>query len=262
MNRSFCAVAALLTAFAVCSPSAWAQKVPAKPAVKLPSAASILDASTKASGGTAALSKMKTIVMIGTLAIPAQKITGQVETRISFPDKIYSSQEISGFGKFEKGYDGKTGWSRDPLKGLQAVTGAELTQLKSQGDDMQNPNWRKAYSKAEMVGLRKVGAANTYAIRLTPKRGGKPIVTYYDTKTKLPIRTDIVIETAEGSTPTQSFTSDFRTVSGIVFPFKMRQVVGGVSEVNVVFTTIQVNAAIPGSVFAKPAETAPKPAKP
>jgi len=209
---------------------------------------------------------MKSIVMVGTLSIPAQKITGKVETRIVFPNKVYSSQEISGFGKFEKGYDGKIGWSRDPLKGLQSLTGAELTQLQSQGDDLQNPNWRKAYKKAEMIGIRKVGTVNTYAIRLTPVRGGKPTVTYYDVKTKLPIRTDIVVETAEGSTPTQSFTSDFRAVNGIKFPFKMRQVVGGVTEVNVAFTAIQVNTPIADTVFAKPAEAAtgasPKPAKP
>lgn len=260
MNRSFCAATALFV-IAVCAPCAWAQKVPAKSGAKLPSASSILDASTQASGGKAALSQMKSLVMLATFAAPAQKMTGTVETRVLFPDKIYTVQTITGIGKIEKGYDGKVGWSRDPFKGLQTLTGAELTQVRSQGDELQNPNWRKAYKKVEMIGVRKVGTADAYAIRLTPARGGKPITTYYDTKTKLPVRTDILLETAEGSLPTQNFISDYRTVSGIKFPFKMRQV-AGMAEANVVFTAIQVNTPISAGIFAKPVEATAKPAKP
>ena len=265
-HRFFGASLALLATVSVCAPTAWAQKATAKPptkaTAKLPTAASILDANQKATGSKAAFADMKSIQMLGTFEVAGQKITGKLETRIKFPDKIYSSQEIAGFGKAEKGFDGKVGWSRDPLKGLQNITGAELKQLKAQGDDLKSPDWRKAYKKVEMLGVRKVGAAQTYAIRLTPTSGGRPLVNYYDTQSKLPVRTDVVLDTAEGSTPTQSFSSDFRPVNGILFPFKMRQVVNGIQEINIAFTAIRLNPPMEDASFAKPAEALPKPATP
>lgn len=237
-------------------PVVQAQTKPA--AAKLPSAASVLDDSAKATGGIANYNKIKSMVITGTMQMIAQNISGSLETRLAFPNKVYSAQEIKGIGKFEQGYDGATGWSRDPINGLRTLAGAELTQIKTQGDEMKSSDWRRLYSKVTLLGIRKVGTANAYAIRLFPKSGAKPVTTFFDTKTKLPIRTDIVAQTAQGEVPSQNFTSDFRTVSGIKIPFKTRQV-SGTQEVSVTFDSVQVNVPIDNAIFAKPVASTPKP---
>lgn len=250
--------AAMITTLLSSAVPVQAQKKTTMPAVKLPSADKIMDDSSKVMGTKAAFDKIKTMTMSGKISIPAQNITGSMVTQMQFPDKIYVLQEIAGFGKAEQGFDGKIGWSRDPINGLRTLAGDELRQMRSQSDEIKSTDWRKLYDKPVVVGIRKVGAMDTYMIRMTRKGGGKPVTTYYDIKTKFPVRTDIVVETAQGSVPTQSFNSDFRTVGGVKIPFKTRQVVGGVSEVNVIFDSVQVNVPVDDKLFAKPKAPAPK----
>ncbi len=235
---------------------------------KLPSVTKILADVAAAAGDKAAFTKIKTLVMRGTMTLSAQNLSGAMDIQMAFPDKIHVSQEIGGVGKFEQGYDGKQGWSRDPLNGLRTLAGAELGQMRRQADEVRSSDWHQLYSKAELIGLRKVGAESAYAVRLTPKRGGKPVIIYYDTRTKLPLRTDTIVETAQGAIPTQTFASDFRIVSGVMMPFKSRQVIGA-TEVSLLYDRIEFNAPINESVFAKPTAVttvakpeAPKPEAP
>ncbi|MBC8135981.1 MAG: hypothetical protein H8F28_08865 [Fibrella sp.] len=269
MNRRLCIalVSGVLATVLLSAPTPLlAQKKTTKPApAKLPSPAKIMDDSADAIGSAAAFAKLKTMRMRGKISIPAQNITGTMETQMKFPDKVYVLQNIAGFGKAEQGYDGKVGWSLDPINGLRTLAGGELDQMKRQSDEIKTNDWRKLYQKPVLLGIRKVGTMSTYAIQMTPKASGKPVVTYYDIKTKLPVRTDVVVETAQGSVPTQSFSSDFRSVGGVKIPFTTRQVVGGVSEVNVTFDSVQVNVPVDEKLFAKPKAPAPKmesPAKP
>lgn len=268
MNRRMCIalVGAAMATVMMSSPVAsWAQKKVAKPAANLPPATQILDQASAAMGSKAAFDNVKTMTMRGKISIPAQKINGTMETTMKFPDKVYVIQNISGFGRAEQGFDGKIGWSRDPINGLRTLAGGELRQMKSQAEEARSSSWRDLYQKPVMIGIRKVGTADAYAIRLTPKRGGKPVEIYYDVRTKLPVRTVMTIETPQGSVPTESYSSDFRTISGMKIPFKTRQVVGGVSEVNVTFDDVKINTPVKDTLFAKPptsAPPAPAPAKP
>jgi hypothetical protein len=216
-----------------------------------------MDDASAAMGSKAAFAKIKTMTMRGNLSLPAQNISGTMETQMKLPGKIYSVQTIPGVGKLEQGYDGKIGWSRDPINGLRTLAEGELRQMKNQAEEMKSSDWRTLYAKPVLLGVRKVGTMNTYAVRMTPKSGGKPVVIHYDMKTKLPVRTDLTVETAQGPVPTQSFSSDFRSVSGIKFPFKMRQVAGA-SEVNIVFDSIAINGPVDDNLFAKPTAPAPK----
>ena len=210
----FGATLALICAASVCAPTVWAQKAKTTKTkttktAKLPTAASVLDASSKAVGGGATTADMKSLVMLGSLKVTGQNLTGTVEIRMAFPNKVYSAQTITGIGVFERAFDGENGWSRDPINGLQTLSSSESAQLKSQANEAKQNDWHALLSKVEMLGIRKVGAANAYAIRQTPIDGSKPAVLYYDTKTYLPVRGDAVIETASGSVPTQIFNAIF-----------------------------------------------------
>ena len=223
-----------------------------------PTAAQILDGYITATGGKAAYEKMTSTVRKGTFSLAAQKINGSFEEQTKAPNKIYISQTIEGFGKSEQGYDGTTGWARDAISGLRVLAGAELTQMKEQARFNGLLAWKEMYSKTEVLGIRTVGAAKAYAIRLTPATG-KPTVQYFDVSTKLLLRMDQVVESPQGSIPTESYLSNWKVVDGIKQPFTIRQIVAGSNEIMMTTTSIKSNVPIPDATFAKPADaTAPK----
>lgn len=228
-----------------------------------PTVAQIMNDFLLASGGKAAYQKINSTEVRATFTLPAQKITAEVVTRAKAPDKIFVSQNIAGVGKFEQGYDGKTGWARDPLHGLRTLSGTELEQLRTQARFNAPLFWKELYPKSQLLGIRKVNGANAYALRLTSP-GGQANTQYYDVKTKLLIRVDQVVEQPEGKIPSEAYLSDYRPVDGIKEPFKVRQVATGVGEAIITTTKIQNNVAFDDAIFAKPAEgSAPslKPAK-
>jgi len=250
---------ALTTVFAM--PSAFAQTASkAASTAKLPSAEKVLNDFTAATGGREAMKKVKTMVTIGTIEITSANISGTMESRIKMPNKVWVKQDIKGIGTAVTAYDGKAGWSIDPINGTRTLSGPELSQLQSSIDDSKN-DWHDRFSGATMIGIRKVGTQTTYAIRLTARRADlKAVVNFYDVKTKLLVRTDVVQEGPTGSVPTQNFLSDYRTVQGTKQPFSIRSVSGKL-EVLTRITSIQFNVPIDDSTFAKPEASAASAAK-
>ena len=242
-------------------PVAAAPKKAAKPVgTRKPklTASQVLDKYVVATGGQAAYDKITSLAIGGTLEMKAQGVSGTFAMKTKSPDKMLVTQTIQNIGDMKQGFDGKVGWSQDPINGLRTLQGPELEQMKFGAAQSGSKTWRQLYTKSEMLGYRKVGAAETYAIRVTPKVG-KPIVMYYDTKSFLLLRTDMLAEGPQGTVPTESYTSDYRTVGGVKMPYATRQRVGGVAEVVMKVTEAKVNPAIDDSEFAKPAAP-PKPA--
>ena len=264
MTRIVRFVAAVVVAVTVTAPAVWAQKVwaqkPAtKPAAKVPAVETILDQSFAASGSPAAFSKVKTIVIQAKISIVGQNINGTADIRAKMPNKFYTEQEITGQGKFATGFDGKVGWSRDPINGLRVLSGGELAQLSRSANELISTDWRKSYKNPKMIGIRKVGTANAYAVRVEPKTAGSPVTLFIDTKTKLEVRRDLTMTSPQGAIPTQAFSSDFRVVDGIKIPFKSRQVLNGNVEITQTMQSVRFNVPVDDTLFVKPAATAPKP---
>ena len=225
-----------------------------------PTVAQILDDYIVATGGRAAYEKIKSSAASGTLEVVAQKIKGTIEVKQKAPDKFYSAQIIAGIGKLEQGYDGKTGWSRDPINGGRILAGAELAQTQLQARFNSTLQWKQLYPKAELLGERTIEGVKTYAVRLTPAKG-HPTTQFYDIKTKLMVRQDQTADSPQGAVPGESYFSDYKTVDGVRAPFATRIVQGGAGEVLLKITSVKNNIALPDSVFAVPADIRPAPAK-
>ena len=232
--------------------------VPVRAQGTLPSAEKVLNDADAAQGGRTAVGKIKTIVQHATMTVAAQKLSGTMEMRVKLPNKVYTRQVFAGIGETEGAFDGTVAWSRDPINGLRVLPAAETQQMKSSVSDMVSSDWHQQYKAAVLLGVRKVGTVKTYAVRLTPKTGSKPVVIFFDTKTKLPVRQDMVVVSPQGSIPTQNFFSDYRRVGGYLFPFQTRQIVGSI-EVTIVAQDIQVNVPVADSLFGKPAAAVSSP---
>ena len=66
---------------------------------------------------------LKSIRAKGKLTITSQNMSGDVETLLARPAKMITRVTVNGAGKFEEGYDGKIGWSLDPVNGPALVNG-------------------------------------------------------------------------------------------------------------------------------------------
>ncbi len=240
---------------AVLSGPVMAQKAGAgkKPAVSnvasLKTADAILSASAKAMG-SAVSDKITTTVAKAKMSIPANGLNGEMEMTVS-KERFYMKQSLPGIGDIMQGFDGKLGWAKDPINGLRDLEGAELEQVKNEVQNQMASDWKKRYKKAELLGVRKVGTAQAYAIRLTPKTGG-PQTQYFDTKSLFLIRTDMVAVGPTGKIPTETYLSDYRLIDGMQIPFKTRSIVSGIQEVIITYTDVKNNVAVDESIFKKP----------
>jgi zinc protease len=231
--------------------------------VSLPklTAEQVLDKSTVASGGAAAIARLKTTTTKGTVSLPAMNINGTMEINSKAPNKFYLRMNLSGIGEQQNGFDGTTAWSKDPISGLRTLTGAEAMQAKAQAEAQAQLSWKLLYSKMEMLGGRKVGNTPCYALKLTQRTGGSVATQYYDAKTFLLLRADAVTESPQGKIPGETYTSDYRVVDGVKMPFKIRQVIAGQQEILITLTEVKNNLPLDDKLFVKPAEEPTKPAK-
>jgi hypothetical protein len=242
--------------WAVCGAAiaAPAKKPAAKAVVRKPAltVAQVMERYIQASGGKDIYDRIKSYTMNGTLKAEAQGISGTFSIQAKAPDKMLSTQTIAGVGDTKQGYDGKVGWSQDPLNGVRTLSGPELAAVKRGAQFNSSLRWREVYPKQEMLGYRKVGSGEAYAIRLTPAEG-QPTVNYYDTKTFLLVRSDTNTDGPQGTMPVETHLSDFRSVDGMKMPFKMRQRAGGVLEIVMAVAELKTNVPLEDSLFAKPA---------
>lgn len=215
----------------------------------------IMDRAALAMGPKEAWAKITSSVTQGTLSTSgATKLSGTLTLRAKRPNKFVLEQKVEGVGVTLQGYDGKVGWSKDPVQGLRKLEGAELAAVRRAALFDAHIQWRRLYTRWELVGTRKVNGRDAYLVRLSPAVG-RSTLEYHDTQNFRLLRTDLVTETPAGPLPVEVYPSDFRKVSGVLIPFTVRQRQlhpSGPVEVIIRVRSIRTNVPIPDSVFAMP----------
>jgi hypothetical protein len=219
-------------------------------AVKLPSAAEIIEKYVAAIGGRAANEKIKTRVTKGTVELAPMGIRGTAETFQAAPDKSYAKTTLGGIGEIIEAFDGKNAWSVNPLQGNRDKTGDELVQTKLLNNFYRDINLEKLYPKMEVKGIEKVGDREAYVVVATPE-GLEPETFYFDVKSGYLLRSDTVYVSPEGKMPVKTFFEDFREVDGIKIAYKVRAVMPQF-ELITVLTEIKHNVTVEDGLFAKP----------
>ena len=219
-------------------------------AVKLPKAKKILKNYVKAIGGKNAVKKIKTRFCKGTIEISPMGIKGTVEEYKAAPNKNYSAGNLTGVGQLVESYDGKKGWSMNPVQGTRDKSGQELLQSKLAADFYRDIHLKKLYPKMEVKGIEKVGDRDAYVVIATPD-GIPPETFYFDTVSGLLVRSDSTAITPEGNAEIKTFYDDYRDVDGIKIPFKMRAVLPQF-ELVTTLTEVINNKAISDTKFQKP----------
>ena len=222
-----------------------------KPAEALPTVDQIVEKHVQAVGGKAAMEKLTTRAVKGTIEIPAMGISGPTESYAKAPNKTVNKISLGGVGDFAQGYDGTTAWEQNPMAGFRVLSGPELALMKREAEFHGDLKFKEMYPKAVVKGKQKLGDRDVYLVEATPAEGG-PEQLYYDAQTGLLARRDFVVDSPQGQFPTETYLEDYREVDGVKIPFTMRQTNPMVSF-TIKVTEVKHNVPVDDAKFNKPA---------
>jgi len=217
----------------------------------LPDAREIVDRSVKVAGGAAAFKAVTSIHMKGTVSIPSQNMTGDLDVTSARPNKVVSHGTVSGIGKFDEGFDGKVAWTIDPMNGPALVTGKALAQ---RSDDawFDAPLHASDYVRQMTVAGQEVfDHRPAYKVKVVLVSGFEK-TEYFDVETGFLIGAEAVHELPMGSVPSRETFRNFRKYGALMMPAEQVESVLGQEQI-VTVTLCEFNT-VPESVFALPAQ--------
>jgi zinc protease len=218
----------------------------------LPKAETILDQYVEVTGGKAAYEQHKTEVLSGTIAFPAQGLTGQLTRYSAAPDKEYSMVELGPIGKIETGVANGIAWEKSVILGPRIKSGDEKDQAVRESRFNAPLEWRKIYSKVETAAVETAEGEECYKVVMTPATG-KPETRFYSRKSGLLLKTTATAASPMGEINVEVTVSDYKNFGGVLMPTRSKQKAGG-QELEVSVTSVGVNEAIPPDTFNPPGD--------
>ena len=157
------------------------------PAADLKTGEAVLDNYVEVTGGADAWAKVHSMMMKGSMSMPAMGIKGAVTIYAAEPNKLAMATDLGAVGKVVEGSDGTNAWTFSSMQGPQLKKGEELSDSLRGAFFHKENEWRTIYSSAEIVGTEDVDGKPAYKVTLTPK-AGKPETQYYDKASGLLVR--------------------------------------------------------------------------
>jgi hypothetical protein len=219
----------------------------------------IIEKSIAAMGGRAALAKVQSRQMTGTLLLgtPAGDIQGTIEILNAVPNKSRTliKADLSAFGAgqlvVDQRFDGTNGYVLDTLQGNRDITGSQLETMKANSFPHPFLNYKESGVSVKLVGKEKVLDKDAFLLSFEPATG-PPVKQYVDATTFMPLRTVIKATVPQfGEVEQNADPSDYRDLDGVKVPYKLR-VESSVQGLTMTFTDIKQNVAVDPKLFVKP----------
>jgi hypothetical protein len=220
----------------------------------------IIEKHLAAVGGRAALGKVTSRVISGTITIstPAGEFSGPIEVLNQAPNKTRTLINLDlsnvGVGKItvDQRFDGLTGYAIDTLQGNRDITGDQLEMMRVGYFPSPLMNYKEYGITLELAGKEKVGERDVYVLLLTPKTG-PPIRQYFDATSFALVRQVVKANIPPlGEFEQTTDFSDEREVDGIKVPHKL-SATSAAQNFTVTIDKVQHNAALDQTLFSKPA---------
>ena len=222
-----------------------------------PSAEQLLDKYLQALGGAAAIDRVRSLVMKGTIdfggkSLPIDIYSKDPEKRISFthmPD-----------GDSVTAFNGHEGWLGTPGHPLREMHGSDLDAASMDADLHLATHLKAMFSEIAVRGAEKIDDHEAYVV-LGQREAKPPVRLYFDEQSGLLVRLVRFGETALGWLPTQIDYADYRDTNGVKIPYRWT-----LARPNGRFTIqvsdVKQNVPVDDAKFAKPVTENPKwPAK-
>lgn len=225
------------------------------PNASTPTVEATLGAYIQAMGGENALRRITTRMLKGVYIATSgsRSFTGALESYEKAPNKSISILNITNIGTFKEGFDGTTVWATD-MGGKLDTKGDWATAYKKRENTLVSPTdirrIRDAYPQIVMRGTTNVNGQTAYVVDLMPAEG-RPETAYFDTRTGLLVRLDVMYMRGKEYVPTQFIIEDYREVQGVKVPFMYQLLQPGYKSM-VRASEILFNQPIEDSRFAIP----------
>jgi len=216
-----------------------------------PPARDVIARFVTAMGGAEAYKAVKSARALGTMQIPSMKVTGTVEVLTARPNKHLARVTISGIGQVEQGYDGRIGWSINPIAGPSLMVGRELIET-ADGAWFDGPLHEPGHVK-EMTTVGRVQFDGRPAIKIKVVLGsGSEQFEYFDVETGLQLGIDAERATPQGVLPLTHIFRDYKKFGAVMQASTLVERAAGIETI-ITLTSVEYDA-VPDSTFAIPAQ--------
>ena len=184
----------------------------------LPTSDQILDKYTQALGGSAAIEKLKSRFMKGTL-ITTNGTTLGYELTQSGPDLVLADFTTPQ-GVVERGFDGSRGWEKS-ARGIRDLGKEEAFYLRRYPDLFKDIKLKEQFTRLSVGSKTRINGREVYVLRgQTADRKRENL--FFDTETGLLVRRTTSVTTPVGVIPEQVDFEDYRDVEGMKMAFTIR----------------------------------------
>lgn len=181
-----------------------------------PTAEQLIEKYVKAAGGAAAIDKVRSRVMTGTIEVGGKSIPIDIYSKD--PDKRISFTHMPE-GDSVTAFNGQEGWLGTPGRPMREMHGGDVDGASIDADLHLATRLKSMFNDVKTRGTEKIGESETYVV-IGERVGKPPVQLYFDQQTGLLVRMVRFGDTALGLLPTQIDYADYRDVEGVKIPFR------------------------------------------
>lgn len=213
----------------------------------LPTADQLFQKYLEAVGGTAAVEKVTSRIMNGTITFGDKSFPIDIYSKD--PDQRISFTHMPG-GDSVTAFNGHEGWLGFPGRPMREMHGPDIDGASIDADLHFATHLRGMFSKAEVRGIEKLGDQEAYLV-LGARVGRPPLHLYFDEHSGLLVRLVRYAESPLGQLPTQIDYSDYRDAGAVKIPFRWT-LARPSGRFTIQVNDVKVNVPVDEAKFAKP----------
>jgi photosynthetic reaction center cytochrome c subunit len=207
-------------------------------------------------GGAAAIEKISSRVMKGTITFGDRNVPIDIFSKD--PDKRVSFTHTPE-GDSVTAFDGHEGWLGIPGHAVREMHGSDIDAAAMDADLHFAAHLKTMFSEVKVRGTEKVGDGDAYLV-IGQRDGKTPLQLYFDVQSGLLVRLVRYGETPLGRMPTQIDYADYREAGGVKIPFRWTLARPG-GRFTIQVSEVKENVPVDDAKFARPAAPPEGPAK-
>lgn len=218
---------------------------------QLPDGREVIDRYIEAIGGKDVIVNQTAQMVKARLDVPAQGIGGDMEIYAAPSNRLSTKIEIPGIGAIRAGFNGKVGWTMNPMMGPMLLEGRMLDQMRHQAHSTATLHPEELVASLETVEMVEFEGHNCYKVKVTT-RWEEEYFEFFDVESGLMWGNERTQASPMGEVPTTTVLSDYKDFDGLLVPTKTVQRAMGMEQV---FTIIEfTETELADDVFALPEE--------
>lgn len=201
---------------------------------QLPRPAALVTRYVEAIGGRDAVLAAPASRTTGTFEMAAAGLKGELEV-VQSGNRIATKVSIPGLGVIRNGYDGRIGWSLDPMTGARLLEGKELDAMRDEAHELSNVRDASLFTSMETIERTEIGGEACFLVKLVWK-SGRETFDCYSVDTGLMVATRAHQESPMGRVEATVRYTDYKEFGGLKMPTRILQDMMGMQQTMTILT--------------------------